>query len=1695
MEMGSDPASPGKDPAAEIAALALKLQETQQRLQELTGGEIDAVLNPGGHFYLLQEAQEKLRQSEAAQRGFAVMQSSILNALPAHIALIDHEGVILSINEGWRGFAQGNGIQSSACGVGQNYLEICDRAHGDCSEEAFRTSAGIRAVLAGTIREFEIEYPCHGPTEQRWFRLMVAPLGTNGTTGAAIMHINITERKLAQEKLRQSEERFRNMFTAAATGIAVSTPQGRYLYANAAYCRMLDYTEEELRERDFASLTHPDDLARNLKLRDELLAGQRESILLEKRYLKKNGDIVWTRHSVSATHTVNGEIATLMVVAEDITERKLAEQQILWKTALFEAMVHSSLDGITIVDRENRRVIQNQRIIDIWKMPPEVAESDDTGRRYSWIVTQIKDPEPFTEKGTFLLNHPDETGLDEVEFVDGRIFERHSSPVRGKDGTYYGRIWIMREITERKRAEEQLLGKTALFEAMVHSSLDGITIADAEGRIILQNQKTIDLWNIPPDLEGERDSQRRFDWIKTQVKNPGPFAEKGAHLFSHPDEIGLDEVEFLNEKIYERYSAPIRGKDGTYYGRIWAMRDITGRRMAEEELRQRQTELQALFDLMPAMVWFKDTTNGILRVNQRAANATGKPVEEIVGRSMLELYPQEAAKYYADDQEVIQSRAPKLGIVETLRGAEDRELWVQTDKVPVCDRDGKVTGIVVMVQDITERKMAEESLNLFRNLVDQSPDAIEVIDPETGRFLDINTTGCARLGYSREEMLALKVADIDIERDYRTLWPVVIEEIKKTGFAAILGRHRRKDGTSFPVEVNARYINLNRGYMVAVVRDITERKLAENQAAKQLELISIASRVGKLGAWAIEYPGPQIVWSEEVFRIHEVEPGFKPDLESALNFFPPASRKKLEAALQRGQPYDLELDFITAKGKKLCVRTTSQVEMENGVLIRYFGTFQDLTDRKQNEARVRRLVDSNVQGVFFWNTKGEIFEANDALLSLVGYTREDLKAGLVKWTTMTPPELTERDQRALRELAARGACEPYEKEYIRKDGTRVPVLIGPAMFDDNPDEGVCFVVDIRKRKAAENELRLSEERFSKAVEYAPIGMALVAPDGKFLTVNRALCDLVGYSFLELPSKTFQEITHPDDLLQDLEKFGQLLAGEIGFYAMEKRYIHKQGHFVWIHLSVSLVRDFANQPLYLIAQIQDITGNKIASDKIAEQAALINEASDAIVVRDLNHRVTFWSKGAERMFGWTSEEALGRLLPDLLKPDAAKFEEAVRILLETGTWNDEIPEQAKSEAVLSVYARWTLLRDAKGQPRSILAIETDITERKKLEQQFLRAQRMESIGTLAGGVAHDLNNILAPIMMSIEILKATSANAQARDILETIEVSAKRGADIVRQVLSFARGVEGERIEIQPNHLFKDLEHIIKDTFPKDVRLTFTIPKDTWTILGDPTQVHQIFLNLCVNARDAMPNGGSLTISVENCLFDEHYVAMNPQAKVGRYVKISVTDSGSGIPPAILNKIFDPFFTTKAVNKGTGLGLSTVMAIVKSHDGIINVYSEPGKGTTFKVYLPATEINSEGLSKQTQPISMPRGNGETVLVIDDEASILAITGKTLQAFGYRVLTATNGAEALAIYAQKQNEIAVVLTDMMMPVLDGPATIYALTKINPAIKIIAASGLAANGSGNKSPGHNIKHFLTKPYTAEALLTILRAILDEK
>jgi PAS domain S-box-containing protein len=621
-------------------------------------------------------------------------------------------------------------------------------------------------------------------------------------------------------------------------------------------------------------------------------------------------------------------------------------------------------------------------------------------------------------------------------------------------------------------------------------------------------------------------------------------------------------------------------------------------------------------------------------------------------------------------------------------------------------------------------------------------------------------------------------------------------------------------------------------------------------------------------------------------------------------------------------------------------------------------------------------------------------------------------------------------------------------------------------------------------------LRASEVSYRRLFEAARDGILILdVGTGRITDVNPFLVELLGFSRGEMIGKTvaelspFKDIACNEAMLKELQNHGYVRYEDLPLETIDGRKIAVE--------FVSNVYQAGEQKV-IQCNVRDITERKKAEDKIEEQADLLDKARDAIVVRDLDGKISYWSKGAERMYGWSRDDVLGGYIGGLVYENPKEFERINELTIRKGEWQGDIQHFTKDRRVITTEARWTLIRDKNDQPKSVLSIDSDVTERKKIEAQFMRAQRMESIGTLAGGIAHDLNNILTPILLSIDLLKTSSDNPRSTTILEAIEVSAKRGSAIVRQVLSFARGLEGERVEIQPKHQLKEIENLIKETFPKDIQLQVSVPNDIWTLWGDPTQMHQILLNLCVNGRDAMPNGGSLVLSAENFIFDEQYAAMHGHAKAGRYVKISVIDSGTGIPPNLLDKIFEPFFTTKELHKGTGLGLSTVMAIVKSHEGIMNVYSEPGKGTAFHVYLPAKDGPCEAGTEQSDLGILPRGNGETVLVIDDEASVVTITSETLQAFGYRVLTATDGAHGVAVYAQHVKEIALVITDMMMPVMDGPTTIQALRRINPGIKIIAASGLHPDSRAAKATGPTVNHFLMKPYTAGSLLRTVHAVL---
>jgi PAS domain S-box-containing protein len=789
------------------------------------------------------------------------------------------------------------------------------------------------------------------------------------------------------------------------------------------------------------------------------------------------------------------------------------------------------------------------------------------------------------------------------------------------------------------------------------------------------------------------------------------------------------------------------------------------------------------------------------------------------------------------------------------------------------------------------------------------------------------------------------------------------------------------------------------------------------------------------------------------------------------------------------------------------VRETEFAAVANFIPHRHLSILRDVSDRqamlrarkqteetlRESEQRLQLALSVGNIGTWEWNLRTNQVIWSESLFTLFGLTPDTFDVSYENFLNLiVHPEDRELLHQSVLRAIDQQVPHNLEFRFIYSDGTvGWSVCKGQVLYDDTTNKPLQMIgvnIDITERKQSELEIRKFVSLADNSTEF--IGMC----DMNFVPfyLNPAGMQLVGLNDTQQYSETpVREFFFPEDRDFIINEFFPRVLRE-GRAEVEIRFRHFQtGEALWMVYSVSCVKDMNDQLIGLAAVSRNITDRKLAKQKIAEQAALIDIATDAIFVRDLENRILFWSPGAEKLYGWTAQESMGKLVHELFNVESlSQLAAGFKTTLEQGYWQGELEKTTKTGRKIIVASRWTLVQNQFGQSQSILSVNTDITEKKQLEQQFYRAQRLESVGTLASGIAHDLNNVFAPIIMIAELLPLRYKNVdlQTQELFKTLENSSQRGANLVKQILTFTRGTEGKRILLQPGHLLQELVKVIKQTFPKSIEIVNDIPINTlWMVQADPTQLEQVFMNLAVNARDAMPNDGMLTINAENRMIDETNARMHLDAKAGGYMVVTVSDTGTGIPPEFLERIFDPFFTTKEVGKGTGLGLSTVLGIVKNHGGFVEVSTQVGKGTRFQVFLP------RGEGKATETITkaeLPEGNGELILVVDDEDLVKQTNQGTLEDYNYKTLVANDGIEAIALYAQYKERISAVLLDMSMPNMDGLTTISILRTFNPNIKIIATSGLPANEQ--KAIAIGAKKFLSKPYTATDLLTTLSAVI---
>jgi PAS domain S-box-containing protein len=750
---------------------------------------------------------------------------------------------------------------------------------------------------------------------------------------------------------------------------------------------------------------------------------------------------------------------------------------------------------------------------------------------------------------------------------------------------------------------------------------------------------------------------------------------------------------------------------------------------------------------------------------------------------------------------------------------------------------------------------------------------------------------------------------------------------------------------------------------------------------------------------------------------------------------------------------------------------------------------------RESEELLRTAFESTTAGVGMIDMSGRFLHVNSMLCKMLGYEREELER-------LTFTDVTYKDDQHLGAnllagmLAGKTRSGQFEKRYVHKDGHPIWSEVMSSLVEQPESGGRCiiaFIQDITERRRAAEALQASENRFRTLIEKAPVAVS-ISREGRTIYVNQKYLLLYGFNSVdELVGQPVSEQWAPEFRPMIEERAQQRARGLPVPSAYEGIGQRKDGSQFSVHVAVGIV-ELPDGPASL-AFLADITEKKESEEALELFRALIDHADDAIEVLDpKTGRYLDVSAKATEFHGYTREEFLDFTIFDIDTAieagGQALWDANLAEIKRHGSQVYESEHRRKDGSVFPVEVNATYVRLERDY---VLAVVRDITERRQMADQLRQAQKMEAIGQLAGGVAHDFNNILAVILMQADILSTLEDVPPAiQEGLEQIRNASDRAGNLTRQLLLFSRKQVMQARDLDLNDVVTSLAKMLQRLIREDVRLQLHLHPAPLLTHADAGMLDQILLNLAVNARDAMPDGGNLLIETGAKTVDENFTPIDSEAKPGPYVSLSVTDTGDGIAPDIVPHIFEPFFTTKEPGKGTGLGLATVFGIVKQHGGFIEVESEPGKGTRFQIFLPACQTFPG--SATAASLSMPHGGNETILLVEDEEPVRLLTRKILERRGYRVLECANGVEALKLWELNRDTISVLLTDLVMPSnLSGSALARRLRQEKPQIKVIFISGYSPDFAGGETELRLGDNFLQKPFAPDLLLETIRRHLD--
>ena len=824
-----------------------------------------------------------------------------------------------------------------------------------------------------------------------------------------------------------------------------------------------------------------------------------------------------------------------------------------------------------------------------------------------------------------------------------------------------------------------------------------------------------------------------------------------------------------------------------------------------------------------------------------------------------------------------------------------------------------------------------------------------------------------------------------------------------------------------------------------------------------------------------------------------------------------------EKAMQGIQIADLEFRIRSRSGRQKWVSLSGQPIFNSyGANMGYRASLRDITKRKETEQelastlkKLQLAIQSANIGLWDYDFQSNNLVWDEQMFKLYGITADSFKGGYDDWRLRLHPEDLDRADKEIQIAIQGGPQFSTEFRVVWPDYSVHHIRAMAAVIKDASGKAGRIVGinwDITESKNIETQLRehgqlatqalqLRESDLAQTQSVAHIGSWSWNVDADQIVWSDETYRIFGLDErpVRLATSDLEKLIHPDDLIKHNEILCCMLSGKV-IPSYSFRLIRPDGAVRLVLITGLQVQKLADGKVHTVSgTVMDITEKKAAEDMLSLQGNALEAAANAIAITNRQGIIEWVNKSFCKLTGYSRQEITGQTHRMLKSGKHASefYAQIWETVLKGSIWRGEIINQHKDGTHYTEEMTITPMKEEDGSIKHFIIVKHDITERKTLEKNLMRLDRLESIGTLSAGIAHDINNVLAPILLASDMLHSGKSMTASEPLLATIRESAQRGADIVKQLITFARGSDGATVPVKLDDVIHQTKLIIAETFPKNITTRCIIRPDLHIITGDPTQIHQILLNFCINARDAMPDGGTLLIQAENVEINTGFTANIPEAKTGSHVLLTVSDTGQGIPPGLVDKIFDPFFTTKAVGKGSGLGLSTALGIVRNHGGFIRLESELNKGTTFKVYLPACLQPAPHVDSPSEA-EAPKGNEETILLVDDESAITTVTAMVLRNNGYKVLTADSTRQALRLYQSHSAEISAVLTDIMMPGPDGAHLAMTLKGINPGLKIIASSGKVSEELRLNLQAIGIGNILHKPYDSNTLLATVHQVI---